>query len=325
MLHCLVHIMNVEQARRIGDGGVAAIENADLHMLVGRHVGHELHTDLFQRRAPGGKIVFEHPLLEAFAEHRPGVVDAELVGQQGLLAFRGGRGDAVHHAIGEGDRGLDPLGQFRVDQRGQTGDRIFGDVAIARNIVAAHYREGDNASLSTFDQTRQDQTERGFRRIEMSRVMRNVGMGWIECLAGRVDIVAALGNGQRDDADGRIRQPGNNGRAVAGRQIVDHGAGNVGSAMVGLLLDHGGEPVLPHQLLPHRLIGRAYAGAHQRPVVPLTQIEQRVEIDGLMGAMKIADAEMHNAGGETGAGIGRGDRSLDRWKRCSGKPGGHVG
>ncbi|MNV59215.1 hypothetical protein D3C71_1516260 [compost metagenome] len=85
MLHGLMHEVDVEQARRIGNGGVAAIEDADLHVFVGRHVRHELHADLFQRRAAGGEIVLEHPLPEAFAENRPIVGDPEIGSQQGDL------------------------------------------------------------------------------------------------------------------------------------------------------------------------------------------------------------------------------------------------
>ena len=43
------------------------------------------------------------------------------------------------------------------------------------------------------------------------------------------------------------------------------------------------------------------AGADQRPVMADAGIEQIVEIDGLVRAMEIADAEMHDAGLERGA------------------------
>ena len=39
-----------------------------------------------------------------------------------------------------------------------------------------------------------------------------------------------------------------------------------------------------------------HAGADERPVVVAPGIEQVVEIDRLMGAVEIADAEMHDAG-----------------------------
>ncbi len=71
--------------------------------------------------------------------------------------------------------------------------------------------------------------------------------------------------------------------------------------VIGLLLDHGGQPILRLQLLAHGFVGLAHAGADERPVVVEADVEQVVEIDGLVGAMEIADAEMHDAGGEIGA------------------------
>jgi hypothetical protein len=87
VLHGLVDEMDIHQPRRVGDGGVAAIENADLHVLVGRDVLDELHADVFQRRPAGGEIVLQHPLLEALAEHRPIVFNAKIVREQGDLAI----------------------------------------------------------------------------------------------------------------------------------------------------------------------------------------------------------------------------------------------
>ncbi len=66
--------------------------------------------------------------------------------------------------------------------------------------------------------------------------------------------------------------------------------------LIGLLLDHGGQPVLSLQLLAHGLVGWPHARADQRPVVIEPEVEQVIEIDGLMRAMEIADAEMHDTG-----------------------------
>ncbi len=38
VLHRLMHEVNVEQRRGIGDRGMAAVEDSDLHQLVGRDV-----------------------------------------------------------------------------------------------------------------------------------------------------------------------------------------------------------------------------------------------------------------------------------------------
>ena len=79
MVHRVMHEMDVEEARRIGDCGVAAIEDADLHELEGRHVRHELHARLLQRRAAIAEIILENPLDEFLAVNRPIVLDAEIL------------------------------------------------------------------------------------------------------------------------------------------------------------------------------------------------------------------------------------------------------
>src|SRR5690606_5070418 len=121
--------------------------------------------------------------------------------QEFLLAVGGRGGDAVDHAIGEGDVGPDPFGEGRVDQRGEADDGVFGDVTVAGDVVAAHDGERLNAGVAAFDEAGEDQAEGGFRRCEVCGVVGDVGMGRIEFLGCRVDVVAALGDGQRDDAD----------------------------------------------------------------------------------------------------------------------------
>ncbi len=69
---------------------------------------------------------------------------------------------------------------------------------------------------------------------------------------------------------------------------------------VGLLLDDGRQPVLRLELFPHVDVGLAHAGADDRPIAIDPGIEQVVEIDRLMGAVKVADADMEDAGLEVG-------------------------
>jgi len=57
--------MDVEQAGRIGDRRVAAVEDANLHQLVGRDVPDEGRADRLQRRPAGGELVLDHPLRNA--------------------------------------------------------------------------------------------------------------------------------------------------------------------------------------------------------------------------------------------------------------------
>jgi hypothetical protein len=96
-----MHEMDVHQRCRIGDRRMAAVQNADLHMFIGRHVRNECDADLFKRRAPGGKLILQHPLFELFAEDRPVILDTERILNEIDFALARRRRDAIHHAVRE--------------------------------------------------------------------------------------------------------------------------------------------------------------------------------------------------------------------------------
>jgi hypothetical protein len=145
MLHGLVDVVHVQQAAGIGDDGVSAVEDADFHVLEGGHIGDELRADFLPGGAARGEVILHNPLLELLAEHRPVVGDAIGVLHQPAFTV-GGRGrDAVHHGVGEGDMGDDPIGEGRVEQAGQTGHGVARDNTIVGDIVTGHDGVGSEA------------------------------------------------------------------------------------------------------------------------------------------------------------------------------------
>ena len=146
---------------------MATVEDAQFHQLIRSHVGHESDADLFQRRPTERELVLQHPLLEFFAEDRPGIVDAVGVAGNGDLALTGCRRDAVDHGIGEGDVFVDPLGEIGVGQPGQAGDGRLCHFAIAGNVVAAHYGEGRNAGRAAALEAGDDQAEDALRMVRI--------------------------------------------------------------------------------------------------------------------------------------------------------------
>src|SRR5262249_26982293 len=128
-------------------------------------------------------------------------------------------------------------------------------------------------------------------------------------VAGRgVDEVAAFRDGQRDDADLLAGERADDCRGIPDRQVVDHRADDMGLAARLLLLDDRGQPILPREIAAHRDLFRPEAGADDREVAALPLVEKRVEIGRLVGAMKIADAEMDDPRREiAGAISGDGD------------------
>ena len=156
-----------------------------------------------------------------------------------------------------------------------------------------------------------------FGRGDVCGVGDDVGMRRIEHARCRIDEIAALGDGQRDDADRRIGKLRDDGAGIARHQEVDHDAGHARLHVAAVLLDHGGQPVLLLELLAADLLAVEHAGADQRPVMVAAGVEEVVEIDRLMRAMEIADAEMQDAGAQGAALVGgRGHVAGKFAKRC---------
>ena len=150
--HGLIDLEVEAKAARIGNGRMAAVEDADLHELEGRDVN-ELDADLLQRRPAEREAIFQHPLAEGFAEDGPAVLDTEIIGEDRALAIGRGRGDAVNHAIRKSDIVLDPdcetlVGEQRQPVHGirRDGTALAG-FADAVDDLAAAERLADAGAL----------------------------------------------------------------------------------------------------------------------------------------------------------------------------------
>ena len=71
-----VNELVADQRAGPGDRAVAGIQDADLGFLVRIDGVDHLHTDLLPRRPAVAEVVLDHPLNEALAHHRRGVVPA---------------------------------------------------------------------------------------------------------------------------------------------------------------------------------------------------------------------------------------------------------
>ena len=267
--------MDVHQRRRIGDRRVAAVEDADLHQFIGTDILDEGDADLLQRGASGREIVLQDPLLEGFAEDRPIVFEAEALDQEAALAVRGGGRDAVHHAVRESRRSRAATPPAR-DRRGRRARRtasavtlplcgmLSQDITVKGGVPSAR-RRASPARMSP-------NTVRGRSGSPASRRCRD---GRVEDPRGGIDVVAALGDGHGDDADRRVGQPIDDGGAVARGDEIHHGTCDPRLDVPGILLHHGGQPVLRLEALAAGLLGREHAGTDDRPVAVAPGIEQR--------------------------------------------------
>ncbi len=185
-------------------------------------------------------------------------------------------------------------------------------MAVVGDVVARHHGERHDAVLAAAQQAGEDETEHGLRTADVCGVGDDRRMRRVEFSGRGIDEIAALGDGQRDDADRRIRQSFDDRLRVAGHQEVGHATGDPGAHMAGILLDHRGQPILFLQLPAACLLAVEHARADDRPIMSEASIEQIVEINGLVRAVKIADAEMHDAGLERRAVV---MRAGDIWRQ----------
>jgi hypothetical protein len=163
------------------------------------------------------------------------------------------------------------------------------------DVVARHHGEGRSATVAAALQGHDQRAEHALRPVGMGGIVADVRMLGIEGSGRGIDAIAALGHGQRHDAQGCVVER------------IDDGGGvrHSGGIRAGLQPHHGGEPVLRLKSAAHGLIARTDAGPEQRPIEIPAPVEQVVEIDRLMGTVEIADADVQDAGAQGIAGVVR--------------------
>ena len=128
----------------------------------------------------------------------------------------------------------------------------------------------------------------------------------VEGLGRGVDVVPALGHRQRDDPNRGIGHPADEGGVpLLDRHVVDHRAGHLCRRAGRIELDQRRQAVLPQELVALRRIVRTDPGADDRPVVVEAELEQPVQVPGLVRAVEVAEPDMDDSGGQGRAVIGR--------------------
>src|SRR4051794_18991505 len=128
-------------------------------------------------------------------------------------------------------------------------------------------------------------------------------MPLVEIAGLRRVTVAFLGDGERDDADGRIRHPVDQLRGVlAGDDAIEQRANDAVFGAFGRAHSDGVEMILRGERVAR--IRTAQARADNAPTGGAGS-KAIVDDDGLMRAMKSAEAKMHDPGRDARAVVGR--------------------
>ena len=95
------NIAVAQQAGRIADGGVAAVEQAHLGHLVGSYVAGDLRARALPLRPAGGKSIFKHPLPERLRDHRRPIEHPKVFRNGCAIFFCCTGRDAIDHTARE--------------------------------------------------------------------------------------------------------------------------------------------------------------------------------------------------------------------------------
>ena len=103
------------------------------------------------------------------------------------------------------------------------------DVSVALEIVAAEPGERRHARLAAVVESGDHGAKSCPGRLGMGGIMGDVGMVHVDHTGGGIEIISALGDGQRHDADRRIgHRIDQRAVAIGDRHIIDHAARDLG-------------------------------------------------------------------------------------------------
>lgn len=281
---------------------MGAVEQAELHELVGRDVGDELGADILPGGAAAGEAVLDDPLGEGFGENGPGIDHAGGVAEFGGVGRGGDGGNAVDHRAGEADLAFDPAGEGLVLHGGQGEDGVAEDGAVVLDVVAGEQGGGGLPGVPAAAEGFDDDADGAGGGVGGGEVALDERVVGVEALGGAVETVAVFGDGEADDADRRVLGGAEEvGGGVAGEDGAGEGADHRAGFAGGVAFDQGVEGVLGSQGVVHPGVGGEEAGAEDAPLgggsVGLHEV---VGVAGHVGAVEVAEAEMDDAGADGG-------------------------
>jgi len=267
--HAIADAGQAQHRSHGGHGAVTAVEQAQLGLLERGHVGHHPHALRGQCLCIGrvGQVVFDHPFPERFGAQRGCIAQAQGVLRRLQQFGRCRRHDAVDHAVGETHLLRNPVGQCRIARLRQAQALRPQAAAVVHQVVAGGDGEaqqpGQAPPCQTFDQQ-----------------------------FGEARAVAFFGDGEGDPAGGRCGDGGVHLRRGLGSHAhAPEGSPQYPVLAVGAADAHRVPALLLRQGLGHSRLTHG-KGMHAPAAIALAQ--QGVEHQGLVGAVKGAQAQVHH-------------------------------
>ena len=282
-----------KQGADIGDGGVGAVEEPQLQLLVGSDITDQLRPSRFPVRPAGGEVILDHPLRKCLGTHRRLVAQAQQGGRMVERGRRRGRDDPVDHAAREADLILNPDREIAVELLGELPDEAVQRATVARHVVAAEHGEPAGTSGPPLHEPAHEPAEGRAWWVPARKVGLDIGMGEIEITRRRVMTVALLGDGERHEPRRLSRKPGEQDRPLLRRpQRLAKDPDDARLLVDPVILEQGVEAILRPERVAHS--SAAQAGTADRPGTR-DDSERALGDDRLMRAMKGTEAQVDNA------------------------------
>ncbi len=247
-------------------------------------------------RGPGERVL-DHPLAERLGDDRPAVLEAEPARDLLAVAGRGGGHDAVDHRAREARVALEPLQRAgaAVHARAEVVHEPAQHDAVARQVVAGDERQ--RARLLALRAQRDaagELPDRGARR-PAREVGRDLEVVEPQPAGGAVARVGLLGHGQRDHVDARVGDRLAQAVGLArGEQHVADRRDDRDRVLLRPALEDAEQPVLRAERVDRRR--PPLRDAEDAPVAARA-LDRLGGVDGLVGAVERADAEVDDADG----------------------------
>ena len=272
-----------------------AVDQPQLHRLVGTRVGHEQRARGLPRRPAPAEGVLEHPLAERLAHDGRLVARADQPARRrrGRRPWRPARcGRPSCRGSRRGRRSSPPARPARrarrSPRRGRAAARRCGGGCRRRRSPAARRRRRRAAPPG-----RARAGPPACAAPAARQVRRDVGVARVEAPAPRIVVVAGLGDRERDDVGALGRE------AVAqrvgllgGHERLAHDAHHARAILLRPALEQREEPVLLGQRVDHRTAAPARPADAPRAGLGRDGV---LGVDGLVRAVEGAEAEVHDA------------------------------
>ena len=190
--------------------------------------------------------MYTYPLTEGLAKDGRSILISILGFNVLAVIGRSSRGDSVDHAIGKGDRLVDPLGKVAIDVICHSNNNRADDLAIMRNVVTTEHGEWCHSGLSSTVESLYNHTKHGGGGSRVLNVVLNLWMLTVEVTIG--ETITAFGHRHAHNLDGRQLHSVLESRVLPELRVngekVGHRPDNAGLDRVGITLHKSLQPIL---------------------------------------------------------------------------------